>query len=426
MKVLLIGASGFLGSAIHSALIRSNNGVIASYHRAPGAALSHTVWQQIDMGNTSLEAWRPHLRGIEVVINCAGVLQDGWSESTQLVHVRGVQSLVEACEQNQVRRLIHFSAIGVDKRAVTDFARSKRAGEEIVIRSQLDWIILRPSVVLGEGAFGGSALIRGLAALPLLPIMPDTAEIQVVQRADVVRTVLHFVGDAPGRIALDLVGPDRVRFEEAVAMYRSWLGRTPARRLQLSQFFASFFYRLGDLARALGWRPPLGTTAQLEMAFGAIGNMEPWERCVGFTPQTLKEGLERRPATVQERWFAQLYLLKPCAIVVFSLFWMATGFISFTAGYRSGVNLMLEAGAGGLAEPSVIAGALADLVVGAAIAFRPTHKYGLYGALALSLFYFAAGSVLVPRLWAEPLGPLVKIWPILMLNLALLAIREDR
>jgi hypothetical protein len=37
-----------------------------------------------------------------------------------------------------------------------------------------------------------------------------------------------------------------------------------------------------------------------------------------------------------------------------------------------------------------------------------------------------AGTLLLPRLWAEPLGPMLKIWPILALNLFLLAILDER
>jgi hypothetical protein len=34
--------------------------------------------------------------------------------------------------------------------------------------------------------------------------------------------------------------------------------------------------------------------------------------------------------------------------------------------------------------------------------------------------------VLVPRLWADPLGPMLKILPIVVLNLVALAILDDR
>jgi hypothetical protein len=61
-----------------------------------------------------------------------------------------------------------------------------------------------------------------------------------------------------------------------------------------------------------------------------------------------------------------------------------------------------------------------------AIAFRRTSRIGLYGAVGLSLFYAIAGTALLPELWKEPLGPLLKIWPILVLHLAALAILEER
>ena len=51
---------------------------------------------------------------------------------------------------------------------------------------------------------------------------------------------------------------------------------------------------------------------------------------------------------------------------------------------------------------------------------------GLYAALAITLAYATIGTILVPRLWIDPLGPMLKIWPILVLNLIALAIHEDR
>jgi DoxX-like family len=87
---------------------------------------------------------------------------------------------------------------------------------------------------------------------------------------------------------------------------------------------------------------------------------------------------------------------------------------------------MEEGGAGELAGPSVVAGALADIAIGIGIAWRQTARYALYAALAISLFYAAAGTILVPRLWADPLGPMLKIWPIMVLNVVALAILEDR
>ena len=83
-------------------------------------------------------------------------------------------------------------------------------------------------------------------------------------------------------------------------------------------------------------------------------------------------------------------------------------------------------GAGAWSGPSVIAGGLADLAIGIAIAFRRSARAGLYAALAISLFYAVAGTAVRPDLWIEPLGPMLKIWPIVALNLVALAMLKDR
>jgi hypothetical protein len=162
------------------------------------------------------------------------------------------------------------------------------------------------------------------------------------------------------------------------------------------------------------------------MAYGAVGDPGPWTERTGIVPTDLQAALAAELASVQERWFARLYFLKPLGFTIFSLFWISTGIISLTVGYPIGAALMREGGAGAFSGPSVVAGALADLTIGLMIAFRPTARYGLHGAIALTLIYAVAGTLLVPRLWAEPLGPLLKIWPILALNFVLLAILEER
>lgn len=429
MKFLLIGATGFLGSAIHAALLSQGHSVIATYHRGPRPLLlgENTRWCQAELGTLTEASWSELLAGVDGVINCAGVLQDSPFESTAGTHAQGLAALIAACGAAGVRRFIHFSAIGADRHDPTSFSRSKRRGEALLMESDLEWVILRPSVVVGRGAFGGSALFRGLAALPILPIMPGGGPLQIVQRDDVVRTVLHFVRrESTTRVALDLAGPEAIPMPEVVALYRRWLGWKPAGRWVMPAWLAWLFYAGGDLVRALGWRPPLSSTARREMVYGAMGDAVPWQAETGIVPRRLEAALAAEPVSVQERWFARLYFLKALGFVVFSLFWIATAFISLTVGYPIGVSLMLEGGAGHLAGPSVVAGALGDLLVGLLIAFRPTARWGLYGAIALTLFYVVAGSIMVPRLWDEPLGPLLKIWPILVLNLSLLAVLEER
>ena len=175
MRVLVTGATGLIGAAVVARLIGEGHEVTGIARDIARAARSvpEVRWVALDIARTtSANAWLTHIRGVDAVVNCAGALQDAPGDFLQGVHLDGVAALFEACERLGVRRLVHISAIGVDRETPSRFSETKLAGDEALMRRDLDWVILRPSVVVGRAAYGGSALFRGLAALPILPVMP--------------------------------------------------------------------------------------------------------------------------------------------------------------------------------------------------------------------------------------------------------------
>jgi len=92
----------------------------------------------------------------------------------------------------------------------------------------------------------------------------------------------------------------------------------------------------------------------------------------------------------------------------------------------SGSLRMQDTGAADWSGPSVVARAAADILIGLGIAFRRSAKIALLAAMGLTLFYMVAGSLLLPRRWIDPLGPLWKNWPVLILNFIALAMLAER
>jgi len=427
VRILVIGATGLIGSAVCARLAADGHEVIGASRRRPPASLGSVKHVILDIASGTPPEFASLLSGVDAVANCAGTLQDAPGESTAGVHHRGVTALVDACESRQVKRLVHVSAVGIE-RETTPFSATKHAGDAQVIASSLDWVILRPSVVIGRAAYGGSALMRGLAALPLQPVMYDTGPLQLVWLDDLVQTIIFFLHpEAPRQQVIDIVGPRTWNFQDVVRLLRRWMRWPESRSITISASVSMLLYKLGDSVSVLGWRPPVRTTARREIVYGAAGDPSRWSQLTGIASTDIEVALAREPASVQERWFARLYFLKPIVFGVFGLFWLGTGLISFGPGWEIGMSLMREGGVHDpLATLAVIAGASADVLVGLAILYRPTSRYGLYAALLISVAYAIIGSILVPRLWREPLGPMLKIWPIMVLNLVALAIREDR
>jgi uncharacterized protein YbjT (DUF2867 family) len=418
-----------IGSVAVARLAAEGHHVVGAGRRAAEPGLIDVAWVRLDVASSVDPAdWMPHLTGIDAVLNCAGVLQDSPGNSTAAVHTDGISALFAACERAGVRRVVHLSAVGVDRETPTAFSRSKLAGDQALMARDLDWVILRPSVVVGRAAYGGSALMRGLAALPILPVMPQTAPLQIVHLDDLVDAIVFFLkSDAPSKCVVEVVGPKRQSFEEAVGLLRRWMRWPPARSVKVPTWLAAVLYRFGDATALLGWRPPVRTTARREMVRGAVGDPSSLSKLTGIAPRALEAALAREPASVQERWFARLYLLKPVVFVMFALFWIATGVVSLGPGWQRGVELVMEGGVGEtLAKFLVLSGGLADIVIGLAIAFRPTARLGLYAAFAISLVYAVIGTILVPWMWFDPLGPMLKIGPIMVFNLVALAILDDR
>jgi uncharacterized protein YbjT (DUF2867 family) len=425
-RVLILGVTGFVGAALAQRLLAAGIAVHGVSRRKPPAPIRHI---RLDLaGMTDAAAWRPHLRGINAVVNCAGLLQDAPGESVARVHRDAPAALFAACAAAGVRRVIQVSAVGVDRSGGSDFARTKHAADLDLQRRDLDWVILRPSVILGEGAYGGGALLRGLAALPVVPVMTGMPPLQPVLLDDVLASIEHFI--APGaaaRVAFDLAGPETWRFEDLVAGFRRWMRWPPARTLPLGPTPAALLFRLGDAVALLGWRPAMRTTAGRELARAAMADGAAWRAAVGFAPRGPSAFFAARPASVQERWFARLFLVKPLLIGALAVFWIATGIICLGPGWRAGLAMMEEAGlAPTMAIIAVAAGSVCDLAIGGAIALRRSARAGLYAAIAISLAYGAIGTWLLPRLWADPMGALLKIVPLLALHLAALAIVEDR
>ncbi|MDQ4087574.1 MAG: NAD(P)H-binding protein, partial [Pseudomonadota bacterium] len=272
MRVLLPGATGLIGSAVAARLAADGHDVVGVGRSVDAVARRVPVsrWILLDLRAAHRpEDWLEHLTGIDAVVNCAGSLQASLRDSPARVHRDAPAALWQACEQAGVRRVIHFSAIGVDRGGLSDFSRTKSEGDAALEASDLDWAILRPSVVVGRAAYGGSALFRALASLPFQLRVPDAGPIDVVQLDDVAETVARLLQpEGPSRIALELAGPERLSFAEIVAAYRRWLGWKPAREVRLPAFLLGLAWRAGDLVAWFGWRPPIRTTARREIVRG--------------------------------------------------------------------------------------------------------------------------------------------------------------
>jgi len=427
---LVFGAAGLIGQYLTTDLRRRG-------FRAIGIARRFTAQPEADdLEQPIMTMTAPDLAALlratqaDVIVNCLGVLQDSPGSAAHDVHVAFVRRLIDAVRQSgRDIRLIQLSMPGRDTDDRTPFSRTKREAERLIRASGLRHVILRPGFVIAPAAFGGSALMRALGALPFalgeaeasVPFAPVAIE-------DVAETVATIVDDssiAGDAATWDLMQREPVTAGEVVAYFRKVLAG-PKPWLTLPSLLLTMGARLGDVASWLGWSPPIRSTALAELRRGVAGDPAVWIAATGITPQTLAD-LATRPATIQDKWFARLYLIKAVIIVALVIFWVASGLIALTVSFNAAAAILSSHGfPRSLVVPATAASSLMDIAIGVAIAFRRTSPAGLIAGIAASLFYMIGAAVLTPDLWIEPLGALVKTFPAIVLMLVALLILDNR
>lgn len=427
MNILILGATGFIGSAIARKLVDDGHRVTGLGRDPSRTALKipELRWIKADLaGMTASGRWRDILEGQDVVVNCAGALQDGLSDDLVATQEKAMLALYDAARDSGLRLLVQISAETEGAASNLAFLATKRRADAALASSGLPFVILRPALVIGRNAHGGSALLRALATLPFaIPLIHAESPVATVALDDVAIAVSAALnGDLTPGSDLALGNDDGLTLKNLVLIHRRWLGLPPAPVVALPPALARPITWLADVAGMLGWRSPLRSTAMTVMSAGIVSRSSS-----DFKPRLLSaaETLAASPSGVQDLWFARLYLLKPLIVAALSLFWLISGLMPFFAFDAASAHFTAFLPAP-LASAATIATCLADIVLGLAVLVRPWARRALIGMLLLTLAYLLAATLAEPALWLDPLGPLVKVLPSIPLTLAALAILDER
>ncbi|MGJ5203929.1 SDR family oxidoreductase [Bradyrhizobium sp. HKCCYLR20261] len=435
-RVLVLGASGLIGRFVTDDLRRRGFTTV-------GVARAFSASQRvspldIELPIMALDAsalaglMRAHQ--IDVVVNCLGVLQDGPGSDTTAVHREFVARLLAAIPASGRRvRFVHISIPGTADDDHTAFATTKREAERLIASSGIPHAILRPGFVIAPSAYGGSAMLRALAAFPIdLPVKDAATPFQPVAVADIAATIAWLATrpideDATQAVSWDLMQPEPVTLGDVIAAFRRSFGTTDWPRLAVPAPLVDLGALAGDLSSRLGWMPPMRRTAIAELRRGVRGDPAPWMAATGITPVSLSEAVGAHGASIQDKWFARLFLIKALMIASLVLFWIASGSIALFISFPATTAILTTRGwPEGFAIPFAAITSMMDISVGMLIAFRKTAAFGLVAGIVVSLGYMLGCAVLTPDLWLEPLGALVKTAPAIVLMLVALLMMDNR
>jgi len=421
MRILVTGATGFLGNAIVATLLAAGHQVVACVHRRPARLPPGVEAMTVDyMRDIVADAWRPRLTGVDAVINSVGILREHRNAEFASLHNRAPRALFTACEREDVRRMIQISALGADDAAAGRYHRSKKAADDALRASALDWTIVQPSLVFG--ARGNSTrLLLALASLPLVPVAgAGDQTVQPVHIDDLATLILRLVTERSAiRETVAAVGADAVTFRDLLAAYRHALGLPSAPTLAIPAPTMRLAARLGDFVH----RSPLSTETLAMLERGNSASTQAIARILRRPPLGIGRfvATDQAPALRRSTTWSWVRLLLLAGI---ALTWIAAGVVSALYGHSLGLRLLAKLGlTGGAAEVAFATACTLDVGLGIATVLHPVRTLWLIQLLVVA-FYTVTLSVVAPQLWVDPFGPLMKNLPIVAVLTTLVAMDD--
>lgn len=421
---LVVGANGFLGGYIASALQRHGWHVLRGVR--PTRRPLRDDERPCDLTRMDTpHAWQDVLYEVDAVVNAAGILREDRTQTFGMIHVIAPLALAKACVARGIRQFVQISALGVPEDG--EFIASKHRFDEALLALPLQAIALRPSVVYAAaGSYGGTSLLRALAAFPGFQLLPGHGGwlIQPVAAEDLATLVVQALqGNAHG--VYEVGGPQPMPLHEYQRTWRRWMRIGGARTLHVPEILVSaqvwLWERLG--------RGPVGETMWRMLRRGNVTQADAGLRLqaeFGFTPRPVDDVLSSHPSQAQDRAQAQLYFLVPALRIAIVALWL----LSALAGLLTPAAIIEGISAGSTLQsfaPIELAraGGVLDLMLAIWLAsgWRPRLAIGLMG-ISVIAYTLALGTHL-PGLWLDPLGGLAKNL-VLLPALAMLWVLVDR
>ena len=179
--ILVTGGTGFVGSHIVRRLGLEKITMRCLVRNGSNVKRLKELGIELAYGDlTDTQSLKKALEGVETVIHLIGIIVERKGATFEIIHTQGTRAFVEACKDAGVKRFIYISALGARENARSRYHRTKWEAEQAVIKSGMDYVIFRPSIMIGEGGEFITMLSGIMQKAPVIPVIGGKSKLQPI------------------------------------------------------------------------------------------------------------------------------------------------------------------------------------------------------------------------------------------------------
>ncbi|NKB42953.1 MAG: NAD(P)H-binding protein [Alphaproteobacteria bacterium] len=387
-KFIVTGATGFIGRHVVAALLERRHTVIG-VHRGPvpPSLSDSTRFESVEADLTkmkSVEDWTPLLDGADAVINCDDSLTTP-------------PALFKSCRKTGVTRLIQVSNMQRD--------------DDALMKTDLDWVIVRPSLVYARGFFGGTSSLHSEAAFPgsILLSGDGRQRFQPIYIGDVVGIICELCeASSFSRKVIEPVGPETLTLKEILLKLRRWLDIPGQTTLSLP-----------------GWLLSILGIDQIHAEDTATTH--PFTGLYAPAARSMNDVLVARASNTGDRRTARLALLAPVLTGALFLTWVILGLLEPVFNDVQMRSLLSIIGLESV-DPKIGTWITSGWALAIGLLVTTTWRTVMLAVLQVLtvIGYVGALSVIESQTGLESIGPLLKSGPFILLIGVWATLRDQR
>ena len=215
--IVVTGANGFVGKNLRNFLHKNKINVLGVSRKN---FRKHTSEVKITSTNLLEPKLQIKLKNYDALIHLVGIGRQSPKSTFKEVNLNLTKNVIKACKNAGIKKIIFISGLGVSKSNQSGYFVSKYKAEREIMNSGLDYTIFRASYIIGKTDYLTKALSKQMKNGIIVIPGSGKYRLQPIFVLDVAKIILEAVLEKKfSKKILDLVGPQKIRFEDFVKLF---------------------------------------------------------------------------------------------------------------------------------------------------------------------------------------------------------------